>query len=80
MVQRSAAREPAERSGNADATARPPLHPLGVLLIAILLPGVGRYAGGFFIFAISLMDDYRWARYRWTLFHRDSGSTDSAAP
>ena len=40
---------------------------------------VGRYAGGFFIYAISIMDAYRWARYRWAFFHR-SGSTDDAAP
>jgi len=31
---------------------------------------VGRYAGGFFIYAISIMDAYRWARYRWAFFHR----------
>lgn len=35
---------------------------------------VGRYAGGFFIYAISVMDAYRWARYRWELFHRDSST------
>ena len=26
---------------------------------------LGRYAGGLFVYAISLMDAYRWARYRW---------------
>jgi hypothetical protein len=31
---------------------------------------VGRYAGGFFIYAISVMDAYRWARYRWEFFCR----------
>jgi hypothetical protein len=116
MGQRSAARELSERSGNADATVKPPLHPLWVLLIAVLLPGVGqvinntpkrglmfvffmmslgwvtlhlaspeasfvgRYAGGFFIYAISIMDAYRWARYRWAFFHSDHGRTDSVAP
>jgi hypothetical protein len=29
----------------------------------------GRYAGGFFIHAIALMDAYRWAKVRWELFH-----------
>lgn len=98
-------RELAGRSGDAGESAKPPMHPRWVLLIAVLLPGVGqvvnntpkrglmfvffmmslawvtlhlappqasfvgRYAGGFFIYAISIMDAYRWARYRWTLFH-----------
>src|SRR5262245_17967473 len=31
---------------------------------------VGRYAGGFFVYAISIMDAYRWARYRWAFFHQ----------
>jgi hypothetical protein len=84
---------------------KPPLHPLLVLAVAIVLPGVGqimnnqatrgllfafttvalgyvtsryaaldvsifgRYAGGFFIHAIALMDAYRWAKVRWELFH-----------
>ncbi len=26
---------------------------------------LGRYAGGLFIYAISIMDAYQWARYRW---------------
>ena len=34
---------------------------------------VGRYAGGFLIYAISILDAYRWARYRWAFFHRDQG-------
>jgi hypothetical protein len=41
---------------------------------------VGRYAGGFLIYAISILDAYRWARHRWTFFHRDPGRTDNAAP
>lgn len=31
---------------------------------------VGRYAGGFFIYAISVMDAYRFARLRWQIYHR----------
>jgi hypothetical protein len=30
---------------------------------------IGRYAGGIFIYALSLMDAYKWARIRWTIFH-----------
>ena len=30
---------------------------------------VGRYAGGFFIHAIALMDAYRWAKVRSEIFH-----------
>lgn len=26
---------------------------------------IGRFAGGLFIYAISIIDAYRWARYRW---------------
>jgi hypothetical protein len=113
MAERSAARPANEGSGKADAAAKPPLHPLWVLVIAILLPGVGqvmnntpkrglmflffimslgwvtlhlappdasfvgRYAGGFFIYAISIADAYRWARYRWAFFHRDGAKVDS---
>jgi len=29
---------------------------------------LGRYAGGFFVYSISIMDAYRWARYRWAYF------------
>ena len=39
---------------------------------------LGRYAGGFLIYAISILDAYKWARYRWAFFHRDQGKT--AAP
>jgi hypothetical protein len=104
--------KPATR--NLDTAAKPaerlrrPLHPLLVLAVAILLPGVGqllngsskralmflfsmmslgwvsyhlttpdhsfvgRYAGGFFVYAVSLMDAYRFARLRWEIFHRRS--------
>jgi len=114
MERQSTAREPVEPPANANGTAKPPLHPLWVLLIAILLPGVGqvmnntpkrglmflffimslgwvtlhlappgasfvgRYAGGFFIYAISIADAYRWARYRWMFFHRDAARIDGA--
>jgi hypothetical protein len=83
---------------------KPPFHPLVVLVIALLLPGmgqiangqatrgllfafttvalgyvtakyaapdvsvVGRYAGGFFIYAVAIMDAYRWAKVRWEIF------------
>jgi hypothetical protein len=113
MARRSTAREAAEGPPNPGATAKPPLHPYWVLLIAVVLPGVGqvvnntpnrgvmflffimslgwvsmhlappdasfvgRYAGGFFIYAISILDAYRWARYRWTFFHRDQGKTEA---
>ena len=88
--------DPATAAG----TPRRALHPLWVLLIAILLPGmgqvlngmlvrawvmlffaltlgvvtyhlttpeqsfVGRHAGGFFVYAIMVMDAYLWAQYR----------------
>ncbi len=84
-----------------------PLHPLLVLGIAIVLPGVGqvvnntpmrglmmlffmlmlgvitynlagpnisvvgKFAGGIFIYALSVMDAYYWARYRWECFRRN---------
>lgn len=105
MTQRSATHEPTEAHKKPAAMPKPPLHPLRVLLIAILLPGVGqvvndtpkrgimfiffmmslgwvtlhlappeasfvgRYAGGFFIYAIAMMDAYRWAKVRWEIFH-----------
>lgn len=31
---------------------------------------LGRYAGGLFVYAIAIMDAYRWARYRHELFKR----------
>jgi hypothetical protein len=30
---------------------------------------VGRYAGGFFIYAVAIMDAYKWARVRWEIYH-----------
>jgi hypothetical protein len=29
---------------------------------------VGKLAGGIFIYALSIMDAYYWAKYRWELF------------
>lgn len=82
------------------AQNRSPLHPLVVLAVAVVLPGVGqvlngspsrglmmlffmlmlgvitynlagpgisivgKFAGGIFIYAVSVMDAYYWARYR----------------
>ena len=41
---------------------------------------VGRYAGGFFIYAISIADAYRWARYRWEFFHNQRQAGPAPAP
>jgi len=30
---------------------------------------VGRYAFGIFIYAVAIMDAYRWAKVRWEIFH-----------
>lgn len=37
---------------------------------------LGRYAGGLFVYAIAIMDAYRWARYRHELFHRTGRNPD----
>jgi len=113
-------RQPNDRSNaspsdaGAPISAKPPLHPYWVLLVAAVLPGVGqvlnntpargmmmvffllsfgwitwhlttpehsfagRYAGALFIYAVSVMDAYRWARYRWAFFHR--GALGPALP
>ena len=42
---------------------------------------VGRHAGGFFIYAISVLDAYRWAGYRRALFQsRDRESPTATGP
>jgi hypothetical protein len=41
---------------------------------------VGRYAGGFLIYAISIADAYRWARYRWEFFHNQRQAGAAPAP
>lgn len=41
---------------------------LGVITFNLAGPGisvVGKFAGGIFIYALSVMDAYYWARYRW---------------
>lgn len=45
----------------------------GVISYELTTPAhsfIGRHAGGIFIYAISVLDAYRWARYRWELFHQ----------
>jgi len=39
---------------------------------------IGRYAGGIFIYALSLMDAYKWARIRWVIFHHPAPTTPAA--
>ncbi|HVJ40307.1 MAG TPA: hypothetical protein VM639_02370 [Dongiaceae bacterium] len=39
---------------------------------------VGRYAGGLFMYALSLMDAYKWARIRWVIFHQPPPSQPTA--
>lgn len=41
---------------------------------------VGRYAGALFVYAISVMDAYRWARYRWEFFHRGAADPRGGVP
>jgi len=38
---------------------------------------LGRYAGGLFVYAMSVMDAYRWARYRHELFKRNPAGADA---
>lgn len=40
---------------------------------------LGRYAGGLFIYAISVLDAYKWARVRWEVFHHPGKPDDSRA-
>jgi hypothetical protein len=40
---------------------------------------IGRYAGGLFIYALSLMDAYKWARVRWVIFHQPASAEKSTA-
>lgn len=35
---------------------------------------VGRHAGGVFVYAMSLLDAYKWARVRWETFHHTGSS------
>jgi len=34
---------------------------------------VGRHAGGFFVYAMSILDAYKWARYRWEHYKAHAG-------
>lgn len=46
---------------------------LGVITFNMAGPDisiVGKFAGGLFIYALSVMDAYYWARYRWERFRR----------
>ncbi|GBG13454.1 uncharacterized protein NMK_1001 [Novimethylophilus kurashikiensis] len=46
---------------------------LGVVTFNLAAPGVsivGKFAGGLFIYALSVMDAYYWAKYRWEKFRR----------
>jgi len=38
---------------------------------------LGRYAGGLFVYAMSVMDAYRWARYRHELYKRNPAGADA---
>lgn len=39
---------------------------------------IGRYAGGIFIYSISVIDAYQWARYRWEYYRRHGGGQPEA--
>ncbi|WP_235993574.1 hypothetical protein [Paraburkholderia solitsugae] len=46
---------------------------LGIVTMELAAPGrsfIGRHAGGFFVYAIAVMDAYMTARYRWALFRQ----------
>lgn len=36
---------------------------------------LGRYAGGLFVYSLSVLDAYKWARVRWESFQRQLSST-----
>ncbi len=36
---------------------------------------LGRYAGGLFVYSVSVLDAYKWARVRWELSQRQRSST-----
>ena len=47
---------------------------LGMITCKLAAPGislVGQLAGGLFIYALSVLDAYYWARYRQTFFNRE---------
>lgn len=46
---------------------------LGIITFHLTTPDqsfLGRYAGGLFIYSISVLDAYQWARYRWEYYRR----------
>ena len=48
---------------------------LGYMTAQVASPEVsilGRYAGGIFVYAISVMDAYYWAKYRAVIFQRNN--------
>lgn len=48
---------------------------LGMITFNLAQPHIsmmGKLAGGIFIYAISIMDAYYWAKYRWEVFTKDS--------
>lgn len=53
---------------------------LGIVSFHLTTPDhsmVGRFAGGIFVYAVSVMDAYRWARYRWE-WYRHGGIMERA--
>lgn len=40
---------------------------------------LGRYAGGLFVYSLSVLDAYKWARVRQELFQRQRSSTSSGS-
>lgn len=41
---------------------------------------LGRYAGGIFIYAIAVLDAYKWARVRWELYHKAPSNDGNGVP
>lgn len=37
---------------------------------------LGRYAGGLFVYALSVLDAYKWSRVRWELFKQQRSSNE----
>ena len=40
---------------------------------------IGRHSGGLFVYAMSILDAYKWARYRWAEYQVHGGRGDSYA-
>jgi len=46
---------------------------LGFITYKLAAPGisvVGKFSGGIFIYLLSVLDAYYWARYRWQIFEK----------